>query len=219
MYNINYLRTFILILLTNTLLIIGISSPEASDGEEEMDGFRTVASRRRLKNTPEYITTYLPEIAANSPDKKIRECQDRARFFTTSQRLRTYEDAQSFIDDPSSAYHASDLINLANHYRHIPSEETNSLASRIFNTIISSKSKFITNRHKSLSYLGLAKIQGRAEDYEEAINLASYAAIHESTKEIENFLKIMEEKFSESTDIRVVVSFIPHKSKRKRAAF
>jgi hypothetical protein len=64
MYKINYLRYFILILLTKTLLIIGISSPEASDGKEEMDDFGTVASRHRLKNTPD-ITTYLPGIVKN----------------------------------------------------------------------------------------------------------------------------------------------------------
>ncbi len=66
MYKINYLRYFILILLTKTLLITGISNPEASDGEEEMDDFRAVASRHCLKNTPD-ITTYLPEVLENLP--------------------------------------------------------------------------------------------------------------------------------------------------------
>ncbi|MBY0281377.1 MAG: hypothetical protein K2W94_04385 [Alphaproteobacteria bacterium] len=221
MYKINYLRSFILIFLTNTLLVIGISSPEASDGEEEMDGFRTVTtSRRRLKSNPEPITTYLPEVIASSPNKRIRECQDRARFFATSQNLKTFDDIEVFIEDVG-AYHASDLINLANHYRHIPSQETTSLAATIFNNIISSKSRFITNRHKSLSYLGLAKIQGRAEDYEEAINLATKADKYESTKEIIGFLQMMAEKSLKrsfkSLDVRMRAPFTLPQIKPKRA--
>lgn len=218
MNNTTLLRNFILLIITNALLVIGISSPEAADGEEEQDTFRTVTHRRRFKQTSESAASYLPPIKIDSPTKSIRECQTRAKLFTSLHSLKTYESAEAFIEEPANLYHTSDLINLANHYRHIPQEEPISLAAKIFRNIIDSKDKNVTNRHKSLSYLGLAKIKGRAEDYEKAINFALLAKKYESTKEIDDFLDIMSKRASSADTVTVTVIFTP-KGKRKREPF
>ena len=225
MYKINLLRNFILLLLTTTLFIIGIRSPEAADGEEEMEGFRTVTPRRRLKSMPEPMTSYLPPIIVNSPDKSIKECQQRAKLFVTSHSLKTYLDVEELITSSSISRYPSDLINLANHYRHTGNSKATQLATKIFNNIINSDSDAISDRHRSLSYLGLAKIKGRAGLYSEAWSLATRAAKYESTSAIKGFLAMMKEQ-TEAADVLAPVvpnkffdTTISNKNKRKRAAF
>jgi len=216
MFNTILLRSFILLTLINSLLFIGISSPEAADGEEEQDTFRTVAHRRRFKHTPDPTTTCLPSIQIDSPTKSIRACQARAQLFTNVYGLKSYEAVEAFIEEPKNLNYTSDLINLANHYRHIPQEETISLAARIFSNIVNASDKHITKRHKSLSYLGLAKIQGRTEDYDGAIEFALQAAAYESTKEINDFLEMMARKAKPIDTLTVTITLTPSKGKRKR---
>lgn len=216
MYKINFLRAFILLFLTNALLFIGISKPEASDGEEEIENFRTVGPRRRLKGAPESVTSYLPPIVVNSPDKSIRECQSRAKFFVTAHNLRTYDAVAEFVQNSSNLYYASDLINLANHYRHIAQTDTISLASKIFNRIVHSENEFITNRHKSLSYLGLAKIEGRAESYDKAKNLAAKATLYDPNRGTKAFLEMMTKRCEAALSPVTSASPAPKRNKTDR---
>lgn len=71
MFKANYFYKFIFLMLANTLFVIGVVNPEASDGEEEQNILRISSSRRRLRGFSECMSTYLPSVT-DYPEERMQ---------------------------------------------------------------------------------------------------------------------------------------------------